>query len=392
MSASRDSSTEIQEIAPDARRHAAAQPPDETALLITCLRGLPFHVPGDTDWDALLRLAQGNGVLALLHRSLLEKNTEMPRAFTSAALKARNSAERLAVDLEGLLRRFREPGIEVLPLKGPAMAEALYGDAALRPSVDLDLMVRRRDFERAGAVLLDLGFAAGPSSDYDRRFLRDGLAVELHFELAAPQFCSFDIEGDIEGIWARSRAGNFRGQAIRVLSDIDLVLYLCCHGLKHGFSRLIWIMDIARAMRGWQPVNCQELLARARRQGFEPWLRIGCEMVRDVFPQQLPDALEEVLSAQPQAAMRARRAASRLIAEGAKTAIDDNRDFYLQAELSPLKRWRYRLRCFAPTQTDYRWADRHGLKRELMVFLRPFRLLGKYGLSRVWRILFPSAA
>jgi hypothetical protein len=366
---------------------SAREPAGEAALLITCLRGLPYLVPEDTNWKLLLDLARENGVLLLLHQSLLATGLKMPGFFQDAAEECRVSAQQLAGELEGLLQALQELRVDILPLKGPALALALYGSAALRSSNDLDLLVRSEDFPRCEALLLGQGFIPlGTASEHDRRFLRDNLLVELHFELASP----LDFPLDIEPIWSRSRPDKFRGHPIRALSPIDLVLYLCCHGLKHGFSRLIWIMDVARSLGGWQPDAYKELIRHARRQSLEPYLLIACEVVRSMFPQHLPQTLDTVLAASPKAAQRARRAAARLLSEGHEVVINDHRRWYLQAEPSALKRWRYRFRYLAPRYSDPLWARRQGVRSVFIAILRPFRLLQKYGLRKASRIAFPK--
>ena len=57
--------------------------------------------------------------------------------------------------------QFAERNIEVLPLKGPVLAEALYGDVTMRAYNDLDLLVRRENFHRAEVLLLDRGLLRG---------------------------------------------------------------------------------------------------------------------------------------------------------------------------------------------------------------------------------------
>jgi hypothetical protein len=366
-----------------------SHPAEEAALLITCLRELPCDIPEDTNWETLLGLAKQNGVLPLLYRTLLALDANMPGFFRDAARECRAAAESLGAELEALLRGFAGNAIEILPLKGPALALALYGDVALRQSNDVDLLVRRDDFPRTEALLLGWGFSAlGAPSEHDRRFLRRGLLVELHFELASPRFFPFDIDG----IWSRSRRIDFRDKPARAMSNIDLVLYLCAHGLKHGFSRLIWILDLARALQGLEPLEYRELMLQAQRRGLRPWLFIGCEVVRAMFPRQLPIQLDAAMAASPKALERARLAVARLFSADQQVVVNDYRGFYLQAEPNPLKRWCYRLRYLAPTYTDYLWARRRRISPGLMVILRPFRLLEKYGLSRVWHILFPSKA
>lgn len=376
---------EIPNKSADPLRQSASHPAEEAALLITCLRGLPFNLPEDTNWRALQALAQENGVLLLVYEPLLAVGADMPAFFRDAARECRAAAESLGVALEALLQEFAEHGIEVLPLKGPALALALYGDAALRQSNDIDLLVRRDDFSNAEALLLSRGFnSLGAASEHDRRFLRGELLVELHFELASPRFFPFDIDG----IWSRSRRVDFCGKPARAMSNGDLVLYLCAHGLKHGFSRLIWILDLSHALRGWEPREYRELMKQAHRRGLRPWLLVGCEVVRAMFPQQLPAALDAAIATSPVALERARRTAERLFSVDQQVVVNDYRGFYLQAEPNPLKRWRYRLRYLAPTCTDSLWARRHRIDPRMMVILRPFRLLEKYGLSRVWKILF----
>jgi hypothetical protein len=360
---------------------------EAAALLITSLRGVPFVAPEDLDWDVFLGLARENGVLLLVLQSLLANGMEVPSFFTDAARQSRISAELLATELNNLLNGFARQDIDVLPLKGPALSLALYGDAAIRAPNDLDLLIRVRDFPRAEECLLGQGFLAlgRVGGEYHRRFLRRDLLVELHFELASPGLLRFTVDD----IWSRAHPGDFRGQPVRVMSKEDLVLYLCYHGSKHGFSRLMWIMDVARALRGWPDCDYESLLLHARRQGLEPWLFIGCEIVRAVVPDQLPEAMSAVLASSPKVAQRAQRAIAQLFSEDLEANVY-NKQFHLRYESSALQRWYRRLICFAPTYVDYEWAHQHRIKPEFMGILRPFRLVKKYGVWKLWHALFPS--
>ena len=364
----------------------AFQGASEAALLITCLRGLSPRVPADIDWLALQRMAEENGVLPLLYQSLQRAGAEMPEDFVAAALESRRAAERLASELARLLQRFTERGIEVLPLKGPALALELYGDAALRSCKDLDLLVRRNDFSRGEALLQEQGFIAGAINESERRFLRDGTSVELHFDITSPEIYSFDLDG----IWGRSRREDFRGSQIRAMSREDLVLFLSSHGLSHGFARLIWVLDLARALEGLDETGCRRLTLHAERAGLVPWFLIGCEVVRAMFPNCFPDALNAAIAKFPRQAERARRAAARLFAEGLGGVAGTYRSSYLESRGGAIARWRHRWSYLLPTAEDYRWAERHGIDRRLMPILRPFRLLQKYGPARAWRVIFPA--
>jgi Uncharacterised nucleotidyltransferase len=366
---------------------AKHQTANEAALLISCLRGQPFTVLQDLGWQVLLELAEAHGVLLLLDQAFRERHVQTPDFFATAVRKHLDVVARFAAELEELLKQLAKEGIEVLPLKGPVLAEALYGNVTMRSCDDLDLLVRREDFPRAGQLLLDLGFAARTAGDdYHRKFLREGVLVELHYGVASPRSFPFDLDG----VWDRARSEQFRDQPMRVMSDGDLVLFLCLHGLKHGFSRLIWISDLARALESVRNDGAQELAKHAQRQGLEQALLIGCQIVREVLPQQLPSEMEALLTESPQAAERARHAVKRLFSEGTGANNDPEIwGLYLQTEGSARQRWRRRLSFLMPTAGDYAWAERHRIYRGLMPAIRPFRLLHKYGASRAWRILFP---
>jgi len=360
---------------------------DEAALLLTCLRGLPYRVPLDTDWQALLGLAVAHGVLLIVHNSFLQNGIETPGFFAATVGGHRSRAEKYAEELAGLLRRFAERNIDVLPLKGPALAEVLYGDAALRSCDDLDLLVRHEDFSKAEKLLFDAGFSARPEpDDYHRKFVRDEVMVELHFRIASPRSFPFDLAG----AWSRARRRKFRYAPMLAFSDEDLVLFLCLHGLKHGFSRLIWIMDVARAVAKLPRGGFEALERNARRQNLEQPLLIACETAREALPELLPSEIEALVAGSPQAAAKARDALERLFAERAGSNNDPEIwGFYLQNETGARQRWRRRLTFLIPTIEDYSWAERHRIHRSIAPMLRPFRLLRKYGPLRVWRILFP---
>jgi len=362
----------------------------ETALLVTCLRGFPFLIPHDIDWATLLKLAQAHGVLLPLNAIFIASGIEVPDYFLNAVREHTHKAARYADELECLLREFGQKEIAAISLKGPAMAEILYGNATMRSCDDLDLLVRREDFSKAEQALTQIGFVARRiADDYHRKFLRGDLLVELHFAFASPRSFPFDISG----VWKRAREGSFRTAPLLVMSNEDLALFLCVHGLKHGFSRLIWIMDVARALGKLPHQSAARLAEVAHRQGLKFALMTACEMVRETLPGQLPVEIEAMIAKSPELAERARSAVAKVFAESPGTTNDaDIWRFYLQMESSARQRWRRRLSFLVPTAEDYAWAERHHIHSSIAPVCRPFRLLHKYGPGKVWRILFPPSA
>jgi hypothetical protein len=361
----------------------------EAALLISLFGSDPCIPDDATNWKALEDMARENGVLVLAFRALVEAGAEVPDAFAQSAKASEAAAAQHAMELRHLLMEFGRQKIDVLPLKGPALSLRLYDDATLRQSNDLDLLVRSKDFARAEAILMERGFLPrGQHRAYDRRFLRDDLMVELHFQLSPSRSFPFRTED----VWRRAVKTGFLDAPAYMMSREDLVLYLCWHGLKHGFCRLIWILDLARALRGWRSEEYKSLFDHARQKDLMPWLLTGCEVVRTMLPLEMPEELDAVVAASPMLE-NARRTASRVFTVGPAKEITDYRCFYLQTGKNRLKRWRYRasllLNVFESTPAG---SERSGLRISYrsVANLRPFRALRKYGVRRACRMLFPS--
>jgi hypothetical protein len=358
-------------------------------LLIASLRGSLSAAPRCADWAARAALAEIHGVLPLVHRALHTAGTKIPADFQHTVAKSRLSTETLVAELEQLLAAFAEHGIDVIPLKGPVLAETLYGDVAMRPCEDLDLLVRVRDFSRAEKVLIAAGWIApSPAEEFERQFLRNGVLVELHFGVASPRSFPFDLDG----AWNRAQTASFRGLPMLAMSETDRALYLLLHGLKHGFGKLIWILDAAHALSAVKECSPRELVEQARVLGLEQVLYVGCSMILEAFPEHLPKDLLAVLVESPKDMEAARERVATLLAGEAGTGRNPELSFYLQTETDPARRWQCRLMFFSPTGEDYQWTARHRLPNSFAPLVRPFRLLAKYGLRRAWRTAFPPSA
>jgi hypothetical protein len=358
----------------------------EADYLLASLRQGGTPVPSSVDWEALLLLAETHGVLPLFYRS---QAGQLPAAFVNHFRDQCALSLSLASELEGLLEQFEKDKIEVMPLKGPVLAELLYGHGWARPSDDLDLLVHLEEFPRAKASLEELGFAPiGEADEYHLAFERNGIFVELHFGIASPSALLFDLAG----AWARSRTVEFRGHRIRFFSPVDLILYLSLHALKHRFAKLIWVLDVVHGLEALSESEASSLLGQASAHQLKNLLLTSCEIARRSFDVILPDGVDRAIQAQPELAANAAVLADGVLATIADptTSVHDA-SYYLQLADNSGDRWRQRMRFFRPTQQDYQWAARYRLHPKCTPVLRPFRLLCKYGPSPVFRTLFPRS-
>jgi hypothetical protein len=356
----------------------------ESEFLLATLRGTSAPETASFDWPALFELADTHGVLPIFCRQF--RGTLPDRFVTRNRGEWKNSAS-LSCDLELLLKQFSLSGLDVLPLKGPLLGQALYGSPALRPCDDLDLLVSEKDFGQAQALLTDLGFEpAYDADDYHRTFQRRNTCVELHFSVAPPSSPTMDLQG----AWARSRLIQFRGQKTRLFATPDLVIYLTIHGVKHEFSRLIWVLDFAKALAELDQNELDQVLTMAQSLGIQGALLTAAELARLCFHSELSASIADAIAHRPAISAQAGAICGRILKGPANPQTDQQgAGHFLRLEQNVRARWAQRLRYFRLSQQDRLWARQHHIHPLGMLFLRPLRLLAKHGPGLVWHTLFP---
>jgi hypothetical protein len=164
---------------------------------------------------------------------------------------------------EMVLSALAAQGIAAIALKGIGLAASCYGDIALRPIHDIDLLIRRSQVRLAGRVLHDLGYfplrgRAQPGNfvallGADLSYAKDGGAmIELHWELTHRPVYRKGLS--VSDAWQRSRATELHGKPVRRLSVGDELRFLSVHcTVDHPVGsagiRLIWLADIAELIR-----------------------------------------------------------------------------------------------------------------------------------------------
>ena len=142
-----------------------------------------------------------------------------PQALTPFSRESLDAIVRLAAarelaaarDVSRLFESAGAAGLDLLLLKGTALAYTHYPQPHLRPRNDIDLFVRQADLGRADAVLSALGFARATGG---RRRVVDRTAalcedvsagavhVDLHWRVVNPQ--AFADVLAFDDVWARS--------------------------------------------------------------------------------------------------------------------------------------------------------------------------------------------
>lgn len=210
--------------------------------------------------------------LLLLVYQVLSSNF---RAHVSAGLiqKLKEKAEPIINSQLVLMRTARDvhqvleqQAISHIFLKGPALNQTLWGRRMMRYSRDLDVLVLPRDILKANTALQKLNFKSELSdttlcfhkrlnawtTKKDAAYWKKGMpqCIELHWKTHCTEFIF------------PSRKNR---EALSQFSDEEHVLYLCLHAAKHGWLRMIWLMDIVALLQTKHlDVSRVRTLAKAR--------------------------------------------------------------------------------------------------------------------------------
>lgn len=354
------------------------------------------------DWDHVIEQAFYHGTGALLFWNLSRLGAEwIPKATFAQLETAYNAIARRNLSLTGellqLLTLFRNHGIRALPIKGPALAAAAYGNVSLRIFGDLDILMPREDILKAKDLLRQQGYqpqlhlTASEEIEYlrshhDYKFVRaaGGIVVELQWGITQ---WSFAFPFDFDEIWERRVIGSLAGASVYNLSSENLLLILCVHGTKHRWERLKWICDIAELVDvDRDKIDWPRLLERARAQGGERMLLLGLSLAQDLLGASLPGKIAARINMDSRIKSLAAQVDRALFPESARASAfyDEPPVFYWKARERMRDKWALLWRYFP--EYFYRLVVPNKRDRAV-VQLPPFLSVGYYLIRPVRLVL-----
>jgi hypothetical protein len=187
-----------------------------------------------------------------------------------------------------------QAGLRCLPLKGAAVAEALYPSVACRPMSDVDLLALD-DWTASLAALRSAGYQERTRAAHAHG-LEDpvaGVLVELH---RTPVSCGSLFLTDGEGLWRRRRAVSGR-QIGSVPAREDLAILLALHlAFQHSLRvRLVQLLDLRRLVEA-AAFDSRLTLDLARQARAERALAMALEAAARWTGASVPVALREELA------------------------------------------------------------------------------------------------
>ena len=255
------------------------------------------------DWKYLTTNALYHGVAPLLYRSLerIDDVSLVPERVIAVLREryyvtlARNMIH--YDELGKALRMFADSGIDVIVLKGGALAETVYRDIGLRPFADVDIMVREDDLKRAKEVMAEIGYilderispeAHNEEFGCDLHYvINEGHVLEIHWHIARRTGNDRYTKIRIDELWERALPAKVTDVDTLVLSPEDLLLHLCIHLPRHRYNRLIWFCDIAEVVRQ-SDLDWDYLAETARRYRTMAYMYYGLRFTDDLLGCDVP--------------------------------------------------------------------------------------------------------
>ncbi|TKH00649.1 nucleotidyltransferase family protein [Peribacillus simplex] len=215
----------------------------------------------EVNWEHLLQLARYHRVYPIVYKKLnkLDKKWIPPHVIQTLYQEYQENTYQmlqLSGEMELLSKLFTENQIHLLFLKGPVIAADLYGDISLRTSKDLDMLIPINKLEKAEELLLNFGYEREETTSvlnelkwrnhhvtYFHRI--KNIELEIHWRMQPRP----SKEPCFNELWEQKRISPISSYPVYFLGKEDLFLYLVCHGARHGWFRLRWLLDIDKMVR-----------------------------------------------------------------------------------------------------------------------------------------------
>jgi len=329
------------------------------------------------DWEGLLKAALDHGVVTSLYRRVAELCPEAAPPLVLAEMQrlygvnARRNL-RLTGELLQVLALLESHGIYAIPLKGPVLAQVAYGDLALRQFIDLDILLRPQDIDRARDLLEAAGYrrqhAFTPKQEqvrrknfYDVSFLHpQRMKLEIHWRL-------LDHQGggpEAAGAFRRRVQVSLAGKPVWSLAAEDMLLLLCHHATFHYWSRLGYVNDVARLVQSQGNWDWPGMMRRAARVGLRRRLRLGLLLAGDWLGAPIPQEILAEAAGDPEVVALQRQVQTNLWGErGQEPGIVTRNLYHFKARERLQDKLIYAWsRIGAPNEDDWDWlplADRY---------------------------------
>ncbi|MBM7573497.1 nucleotidyltransferase family protein [Aquibacillus albus] len=219
------------------------------------------HLLDNIDWDKFVDLTIHHRVFPLIYKEFkkYEKSIVPDRIMQRLEhYYTNNTFNMLALTAEmgNVCQAFSDNNIQALVLKGPVLAESLYGNISDRTSKDLDILVPIDSINKVKTILTEYGYILDKNQPWildDWKWKYHHLSyyhpekkvqIEIHWRLSP----EMGKEPSFDELWKRRKVSDLTDGPVYLLGSEDLLFYLMNHGFRHAWFRLRWLVDINRLL------------------------------------------------------------------------------------------------------------------------------------------------
>jgi hypothetical protein len=204
------------------------------------------------DWPATLDRARALNLLPVLAHACAD-SVDLPtdvRATLQTAARQQRVRNTLLADAFGTIAaRFGAAGIDLLALKGVALAHTVYPSPTLRYFDDIDLLVRPAQATDAERLLREIGYVDHPRAERpDWHHLpplvhpTHGATIELHVDLIRR---AGHERWPLDAVWQRAVPVTIGGSRCQTPAAADALIHTALHARHHLFEKAGFLLDSA---------------------------------------------------------------------------------------------------------------------------------------------------
>lgn len=356
------------------------------------------------NWKTVIDLSETHKLTQLLYKNLKSSCPEVVPAEALTRLRNIYSSQvqfilYLTGELVSLVKDFSAMGIPALPYKGPVLATQIYGNLALRPFIDLDILVPVDKISPAKKLLLDRGYRISwpefPLSDaqekahirskYNYQFFQSDrdITLELHWGVM-PRYFSFPSSP--EWLWQDLHAIPLAGTPISAFPIEKLLLILCVHGGNHLWDRVGWTCDISELISHHVDLNWDTVFKDASRFGVQRLLLSGLRLAHDLLDAPVPDDIWKKVQADAKVEWLAQNMMKRFAAfRWSGSGFMDIPVYHLRTRERFRDKANYCFQIAIPSTKDWSFLALPDKLSFLYYLIRPCRLALEYGIAPLLR-------
>jgi len=259
------------------------------------------------DWQSLTYRASRHGVAQFLYSHL----PKIDEVWGKIPEECRNSLKQsyyntlmrntsIKIELQKIITLLHKADKQIIVLKGASLLDTVYQNIALRPMVDVDLLVKKKDLSEIKTILEDYGYCKPDFLSLDSlekfggeiHLCKRDISLDIHSSLAQYERFQdiFKIDLD-EEIWDKSVVIKTQEGERRILHPDHLFMHLCLHqAIAHYFRGLFRFCDLRETILAYQKeIDWQYIIAKAKTYRIRKIIYYSLSFMQELFGRVLPE-------------------------------------------------------------------------------------------------------